>query len=198
LRESITVTVEGALQELRSTYAEAVSALESERVTLENESQAILKAADHLRLLLPAKAREAQRAADVLLLAGKGDEAQAKIAEQQEAERAPAEMEQRRLAIADRISAIDDEKRTIARKVFREWFPGLRLVLLAEQRALVDGMDAAWAGMQAFDRDTAAPGERFALVTPRFRDDMWARNLGEEKELFERIYDWFQFRGKAA
>jgi hypothetical protein len=196
--KTLSATVDELLRQLGIAYTEAVSTLDKERLDLEGESQGILKAADELRLLLPAKARVAERAADDLLLKGKHEEAQAKRDEQRQAERAPAEMEERRRAISERVTGIGNEKRTIARRVLAEWFPLFRLVLLAEQRALVDGMDAAWAGMQAFDRDTAAPGERFALVTPRFRDDMWARNLGEEKELFERIYDWFQFRGKAA
>ena len=89
--EPITVTVDSLLRELRTTYAEAVSGLNVERVNLENESQGILKAADELKLLLPAKAREAERAADALLLAGKHEAAQAKRDEQQQAEAAPAE-----------------------------------------------------------------------------------------------------------
>ena len=186
MRESITVTVEGALQELRSTYAEAVSALESERVTLENESQAILKAADHLRLLLPAKAREAQRAADVLLLAGKGDEAQAKIAEQQEAERAPAEMEQRRLAIAARVEKINGEEKAIARKVFQEWFPGLRAALVEEQRIMCEALNTAWTGIETFALDTGAQ-----VIPATLRCDLTAREHGPEKTTFLGLLDWF-------
>ena len=55
----------------------ATAKLESERDKLEEESQGIQAAANELKLLLPAKAREAERAADVLLLAGKPAEAQA-------------------------------------------------------------------------------------------------------------------------
>src|ERR1035437_1829500 len=75
--EPITVTVDSLLQELRTTFAAATSGLNAEREGLEKESAAIQTAADELRLLLPAKAREAERAADVLLLDGKREEAHA-------------------------------------------------------------------------------------------------------------------------
>src|ERR1700722_2619589 len=146
--EPITVTVDSLLQELRTTFAGAVAGLNVERVNLENESQGILKAADELNLLLPAKAREAERAADALLLAGKHEAAQAKRDEQQQAEAAPAEMEQRRATIAGRIEEINAEKSTIARRIFQEWFPQLRTVLVAEQQTLCGALDTAWAGIQ--------------------------------------------------
>ena len=92
MEKSITEIVASQLEELRTTHANAVAGLNAERAALEQESQGILKAADELKLLLPAKAREAERAADALLLAGKHEAAQAKRDEQQQAEAAPAEV----------------------------------------------------------------------------------------------------------
>jgi hypothetical protein len=188
--EPITSTVGFLLEELRTTYHAAVSNLESERAALEEESQGIQTAADELRLLLPAKAREAERAADVLLLEGKTEDAQAKREEQQQAERAPAEMEQRRGAIAARLTAIDAEKRNHARRVFQEWFPELREALVAEQREMVSALDSAWDGCNAFAIETGTQ-ERPALVTHNTRSDLTARETGPEKTTFLRLLDWF-------
>ncbi len=192
----ITETVASELQKLHATYVAAVSGLESERAALEQESAAILKAADELKLLLPAKAREAERAADALLLAGKHEEAKAKIAEQQQAEAAPAEMEQRRSAIAVRVVEIDGEKRTIARRVFQEWFPSFREPLVEAQRELCTALDNAWADIQRFAQETETGGLPRPLVTENTRLDLTARERGEEKLLFNRLLFWFDFGGR--
>jgi septum formation inhibitor MinC len=191
MAKSITVTVDSLLQELRTTYTGAVATLDKERLDLQGESEEIQKAADELRLLLPAKARAAERAADDLLLKGKHEEAQAKRREQQQAEAAPAEMEQRRRAIADRIEAINSEKRDIARSVFREWFPGLRDPLVAEQRELCLALDNAWAGIQGFAQETGAHELQRPLVTANLRGDLTAREHGPEKTTFLRLLEWF-------
>jgi hypothetical protein len=196
MAKSITVTVESLLQELRTTYTGAVSTLDKERLDIERESQGIQKAADELRLLLPAKARVAERAADDLLLKGKHEEAEAKRAEQAQSERAPAEMEQRRRAIADRIGEIEAEKLVIARKVFEKWFPGLRAPLVADQLAMVDALDSAWDGIQRWAAETGAHATLRPLITENLRKDLVAREHGEEKRLFSRLLDWFGFGGK--
>ena len=188
----ITSTVDSLLQKLRTTIAAAVSKLESERDALEQESVTIQTAADELRLLLPAKAREAARAADTLLLEGKGEEAQAKREEQQRVERAPTEMEQRRRAIvAARIEEIDSEKTAIARRVFERWFPELRGVLVEEQRTLCAALDNAWASIQTFALETGTQEGRRPLVSTNLRTDLTARETGPEKPTFLRLLDWF-------
>jgi hypothetical protein len=189
--EPLASTVDSLLQKLRTSFAAASSKLESERAALEEESQAIQAASDELKLLLPAKAREAARAADQLLLEGKGEEAQAKRDEQQQAERAPAEMEQRRRAIAVRIGEIDLETRDTARRVFQEWFPGLRAALVAEQRTLCEALDTAWAGVQRFALETGTQEGRPPLVSANLRTDLTARETGPEKTTFLRLLDWF-------
>jgi hypothetical protein len=191
---SITVTVDSLLQELRTTFAGAVSGLNAERASLEQESQGIQAAADELKLLLPAKAREAERAADALLLAGKHEAAQAKRDEQQQAEAAPAEMEQRRQAIAARIGEIEAEKRDTARRVFREWFPGLREALVEEQRTLVEALANAWDGIQTFAGETRTSGQPGSILTAGLRSDLTAREHGEEKTTFLRLVEWFRGR----
>jgi|GEM_PF-5630143 len=189
--KSITEIVASQLEGLRTAYAKAVSGLNAERVKLESESQGILKAADELRLLLPAKAREAERAADVLLLAGKHEAAQAKRDEQQQAEAAPAEMEQRRQAIAVRIEEIEAEKRDTARRVFKEWFEELRTPLVEEQRTLIAALDNAWAGIQAFATETGGHQLNHPLIKSGTRGDLVAREIGPEKTTFLRLLEWF-------
>ncbi|MGA2250996.1 hypothetical protein [Terracidiphilus sp.] len=184
--------VSARLEQFSATYDAAVSGLESECANLENESQGLLKAAEDLRLVIPAQAREAQREADALLLAGKCKEAEARYAEQQRAEAAPSVMEKRRGAIAARLEAIQDEKRTIGRRIFKEWFPGLRAVLLEDQRELVEAMDSAWEGvLKIAALLPTLPGGQSAVISENLRNDLWARDSGEEKILFRNLRAWF-------
>ena len=193
MSKSLTVTVESLLQELRTTYTGAVSALDKERLDLEREAEGIQKAADKLRLLLPAQARVAERAADDLLLAGKHEEAQAKREEKQQAEAAPEEMEQRRRAIAARLESIEAEKRDNACSVFDAWLPTFRAVLVEDQRDGVDALEAAWAGIQSFAAETGAyRGSKLVpLATEKIRLDLTARDSGPEKVLFFKLLEWF-------
>ena len=133
---TITSTVDALLQQLRDSYTTATAKLASERAELEEESQGILKKANDLRIPLPAQAREAQRQADKLLLAGKPEEAAAKYALQRQAESAPGKLEDRRRTIAVRIGEIAREKEAIARRVYDQWYPGLHAALVAEQTAM--------------------------------------------------------------
>ena len=189
--KSITVAVDSLLQQLRTTLAAAVSKLENERDALGQESAEIQAASHELRLLLPAKGREAERAADVLLLAGKPEEAQAKREEQQQAERAPAALESRRYAIAARCGQIEAEKEAIARRVFKVWFLELRTVLVEEQRNLCLALENAWSGIQRFAGDTGDTGQPGSILTSDLPGDLTARDRGEERRLFNRLNEWF-------
>jgi hypothetical protein len=99
-------------------YAAAIEPLDAERDTLELESASIGEARRNLERLLPAKAREAQRAADALMVAGRHDAAQLKLTEAEEAANAPAAMTERQREISTRCEAIDREKGAIARMSF--------------------------------------------------------------------------------
>jgi DNA repair exonuclease SbcCD ATPase subunit len=187
---TITSTVDSLLQQLHTTLAGAVAKLEAERDKLEEESQGIQAAANELKLLLPAKAREAERAADVLLLQGKSQEAAAKIKEQKQAERAPAEMEQRCRAISARIGEIASEKEAIARRCFSEWYPRLRAALILEQTALVDALDAAWTGIVRFSGETGTGGIG-GILKASMENDLTARDQGPERAIYGRLVSWF-------
>jgi hypothetical protein len=190
--EPITInsTVDSLFRDLHTTLAGAVAKLEAERDKLEEESQGIQAAANELKLLLPAKAREAERAADVLLLAGKPAEAQAKRKEQQQAERAPAEMEQRCRAITVRCGQIASEKEAIARRVFQEWYPELRAGLLAEQTAMCDALDSAWTGIVRYAGETGTDGIG-GIIRGSMENDLTADDRGPERALYGRLVSWF-------
>jgi hypothetical protein len=190
MNEPITVTVDSLLQQLRETYAAATSKLDGECAALEQESAAIQTASDELKLLLPAKARQAERDADALLLAGKHEEAQAKRDEQQQAERAPAKMEQRRRDIAALIGQIEAEKEAQARRCFAEWYPRLRAALVAEQSAMCDALDAAWTGIVRFSGETGTGGIG-GILKASMENDLTARDRGAERTLYGRLVDWF-------
>jgi hypothetical protein len=190
MNEPITVTVDSLLQQLRETYAAATSKLDGERTALEEESRAIQTAAYELRLLLPAKARTAERDADALLLAGKPKEAQAKREEQRQAEAAPAKMEERRGTISARIGQIEAEKEAQARRCFAEWYPRLRAALVAEQAAMCDALDSAWVGIQRFAGAHGIDGIG-GVIKASMENDLTARDRGAERTLCGRLVDWF-------
>src|SRR5271157_3509984 len=112
-----------ALLELRDRqYADAIAPLEAERESLGREWAGISEAKRNLEAILPAKTREAQRAADALLLKGKRAAAESRLREAQAAQAAPAQMEERLVNLSARIESIRAEKRNIARSVFEKWF----------------------------------------------------------------------------
>lgn len=149
IAEEISGTLQGAfdiLVERRDTaYADAIGGLESEAAELRKEYAAIEKAAGDLAAVLPAQAREAQRQADVLLLAGKHQEAQAKLAEQREAETAPAIMKARQRAISARLEQVAGEKQAIAKTVFEQFYLEAQQIVRAVETgffvALLDGLE---------------------------------------------------------
>jgi hypothetical protein len=129
-------------------YADAIEPLDAERDTLEQESSSIGEARVNLERLLPAKAREAQRAADALLLAGKQEEATAKLTEAEDAANAPAAMTERQREISARIEVIEAEKRAAARRIFSTCYAEAQSVVRAAERGLfctlLDGLKASF------------------------------------------------------
>jgi regulator of protease activity HflC (stomatin/prohibitin superfamily) len=165
IAEEITGTLQEAFDTLikrrDNAYAAAIKALGVEIESLSQEYTAIAEVAQNLEALLPAKAREAQRQADVLLLAGKREEAQAKIAEQREAEAAPATMKARQQAISARLEAIGEEKKAIAKRVFSDWYLDCQKVIRPIERGLfvviLDGLQKSFFDFQTLT-DTAGDG----------------------------------------
>jgi hypothetical protein len=117
-------------------YADAIEPLDTERDALEQESTSIAFARRNLERLLPAKAREAQRAADALMVAGDAEGAKAKITEAEEAANAPGAMSERQRDITARIEAIDREKGAIARRIFEAWYGDAQRVIRAAETGL--------------------------------------------------------------
>ena len=187
---NITVTVDSLLQQLHTTLAGAVAKLEAERAELEAESQGILETANDLKQKLPAAAREAQRQADVLLLAGEPEAAAAKYAKQRQADSAPAKLEDRRRTIAVRCGQIAAEEEAIARRVYDQWYPGLHAALVAEQLSMCDALDAAWTGIVRYAGETGTGGIG-GIIKANLENDMTARDHGEEKPLYGRLVSWF-------
>jgi len=147
--EEITGTLEAAFDLLLDRrdrqYAAAIKPLDKEAEQLAQESTAISEAAQNLEALLPAKAREAQRQADVLLLAGKGEEAQAKIAEAREAASAPQTMTQRQREITARVEAIEAEKSEVKARCDEAFYSEAQQIVRATERGfftvLMDGIE---------------------------------------------------------
>ena len=139
-------------------YADAIEPLDVERDTLEQESASIGEARVNLERLLPAKAREAARAADALLLAGKREASEAKLAEAAEAANAPEAMKERQREISARCEAIEQEKKAIARRIFESWYPDAQRVIRAAEHGLLvillDGVEDSMNDYQARTGET--------------------------------------------
>jgi len=128
-------------------YNAEIVPLEAERQSLLRKYVAIEVTARNLEKLLPATERIAQADADALLLAGKADEAEVKLQEAQQAAHAPVAMNERQREIAERIEAIDIEKRSIAVRIFQEWYGECQHVIRSAERGLftelLDGLESS-------------------------------------------------------
>jgi len=162
-----TDTLAALVEQRDSRYENEIAGLESERATLAKEYGAIEQAAGNLKLVLPAMEREAERAADALTLAGKHEEARAKIAESGKARNAPLTMKTRQQAISARIETLRKEERDIARHIFNEWYREVQQVCRASEQGhfliLLDGLEQSFYDFQT-RTDTALdrmnhPGE---------------------------------------
>jgi len=135
-----------------SRYASEIAPLDTEREALLREDEAIQEATANLAKTLPARARQASREADVLLLAGKNEEAEKKLAEAQEAERAPAAIAAQRGEISARVAVLDEEKRAIARRIFGEWYSDVQHVIRPAEHGLfivlLDGFQSSFSEFQ--------------------------------------------------
>jgi hypothetical protein len=133
-------------------YAAAIAPLDAEREALEQESASIEEAAHNLELLLPAKARIAQNEADQLTVAGKSEEAKAKLEEMRQAESAPGAMRARQREIANRIEAIEAEKQTAARRIFASWHEDCQAIIRPIEHGLfvvlLDGLQKSFYDFQ--------------------------------------------------
>jgi hypothetical protein len=143
-------------------YAAACAPLDAEKESLGAEHFALEEARVNLEHLLPAKAREAERAADVLLLAGKHEEATAKLAEAEEAANAPAALIERQREISARIEAIGAEKQAAARRIFACWYPDAQRIIRAAETGLfvtlLDGIEDSMGDFQARTGTTSPNG----------------------------------------
>jgi len=155
IRAGISGTVEAAfdllLERREAALAAALSPLDEEEKSLRKEYGEIGAAARNLELLLPAKAREAQRQADALLLEGKQEEAATKIAEAEEARTAPESMKERQGEITERLEAIAGERQVIAKHIFEPWYAELQHVIRAAEHGLfIELLDKAQDAMYAY------------------------------------------------
>jgi hypothetical protein len=125
-------------------YAKAVRPLKEEQRAIAQESGEIAESAGNLDPLLAAKERIAHLQADSLLLDGKEEESQAKLAEAESARNAPAAMRDRQLELEARYRAIEDEKEVVARRVAEAWWGECQKITRAVEHGyfitLLDGL----------------------------------------------------------
>jgi hypothetical protein len=140
-------------------YADAIEPLNAEEKSLRQEYASIEEAAASLELLLPATAREAQREADRLAVAGQHAEARAKLAEAEQAANAPGAMRQRQQEIGVRLTAIEEERKTIARRIFETWYAECQAVVRAGETGLfITLLDSLKASFYEYQERTGTGG----------------------------------------
>jgi hypothetical protein len=195
IAEEIAGTIEGAydfvLERRDIALAAAFKPLDAEERALRIEYGDIEEARVNLERLLPAKAREAARQADVLTVAGDHEAAQAKLCEAREAADAPKKMTERQLEISARIEVIEELRKDAARGIFETWHADLLLVARAvEHGHFIDVLDRARAEMYAYEqrhglqRTTKKP----ALVRLRHLLDLTSPERSEEWDAGTRWY----------
>jgi hypothetical protein len=150
---------------LNRQYGETTKALDAERATLVEEYACIEQASANLKAILPAKQRLLQHEADHLLVEGKSQEAQVKLAEMQKALDASNTMSQRQGQITHRIHEIDAEKKAIARTIFNESYGQCQHIVRGAEHGLfcvlLDGLQSAFFDyQQSTDTGTADNRQR--------------------------------------
>jgi hypothetical protein len=199
IAEEVAGTLAGAvivlLERRDSSYNSAVVALDSEIEALRQEHANIETTARDLEQLLPAKARTAQAEHDRSLLAGDREGAAAKLAEQQEFERAPEVMRERQRAIARRITELEEQKRNVARRTLRTFYTeGQQIVRSAEHGLFCVLLDGLWSACLNFESQYCpqrSVSERPALSG----QDRYDLTSGERSASWVAAQKWYRGRG---
>jgi DNA repair exonuclease SbcCD ATPase subunit len=172
MAERITKTFDetlAALIERRdAAYEAAIAPLNAEIESLDSESAQIEERGQDFIKRMASAQRMKQFEADQLLIQGKDREAQAKLAELEEAKAAPAQIEQRRQEIEGRIADLEAEKNEIRKRIFWEWYGECQEVIRAAEKGffftLVDGI---FESLSKFDPKQAQNANvRFYLTSP--------------------------------
>ena len=120
-----------------SAYESAIKELDQETEALAKEYGQLEEGIRAIEAVLPSKRRVTQHAADELLLNGAKQDAANKLAELAEFERKPVAMRERQKECIARLEAIANEKRTIAKQMFENWYTKVRPVIRAAERGLL-------------------------------------------------------------
>jgi len=189
-------TFDTLIQRRDSQYASEILALDLNRQELLKEDAAIGEASRNLEKILPARARQAQREADALLVAGKVDEAELKIKEAEEAANAPAAMRTKRGEISARVAAIDDDKRNIARRIFASWYADCQAVIRPAEHGLfivlLDGLKESFAPFQNATNTGMDAWGHGGLFNPNHIANLTAPERSAEWQSGQR---WYRGRG---
>jgi hypothetical protein len=183
-------------------YEREIAPLNEEFKQLSLEAADIAEAEDRLKELLPAKARECQREADGLLLAGKPEEAREVLAEMQEAENTPAAMATRMRELEERAGdEIPREKRRIARRAFYEWRDKLEIVIRTVEHGLfIDLLNGVHSSSDEFQVRTGLKdrtGDFFGITSfdtaeeAREHDRRPTLTAPEDSEEWKSGHDWY-------
>jgi hypothetical protein len=159
IRTAIVEAYEVLIRERDAQIEAGFTPRNEEREILTAEHRSTGEAMHNLAAILPARARQAQRIADDLLLAGKTEEAAAKHKEQEDAERAPESMKERLRDIEARFTAIEEEKKNIARRAFTNWLAKLQsLIRVVEHGLFIELLDSSRAAMYSYQEQHGLGG----------------------------------------
>lgn len=98
----------------------------------------------------------------------------------------------------ERVGALREKQRQLARRIFEEAFPEIRKPLVEVQRGMCNLLDGVWEGLERYQSETGLQGSvqpyRRGLLIPELRADLTARDRGPESAVFQQLVQWFAFR----
>ena len=154
-------------------YAEACAPLDEELATLAVESDEIQAQAQALIERMASAERVKQYEYDQLVVQGKNEEAQAKLAELEEIRAVPGKIEERRTEIAKRVAELEDEKKAELRRVAVDFREASIKLIRGSETGLADLLDRTRAILNNLETELGAVLYQPGQQTADERSDEW-------------------------
>jgi hypothetical protein len=182
--EALSNRLEKIIEPLRQQVEEKIS-----------QAERLRQSHSELAPRIEAKCRTLSIEADALLGEGRTAEADATKAEIEQLKADLQDLLNRADAEEQHAWQIAHQQQEMARQVFDETFPELRLSLVEVQRAMCALLDHVWAGLLQYAEKNNLQGDGSftsrPLVTPMLKSDLTPREHGPERPLFCALLRWF-------
>ncbi len=170
---------------LMAKYQERIATLQGEENKLEGHLAQLLRTRAELGPVSEAKVRVLSGKYDVALSRGKASEADKKNEEIETVKQHSADINRGVEQASTRLQEIAEEKKKIANSVFTELYPEIQAFCFHAIEALIDLLDATFAGLQEFSQETGA------RLSGYHRRNLIPPPLGKTRFLLDRLSKWF-------